>query len=133
VYLLVAFFLALMVVGLQNKRATTGRLRLSSVLINLFHRRAWARRSTLQDLGYWLFNGALRTLVIVPLVGSHLVATLWVTRTLQTSFGDGPHWALPLFVITAVYTLTFFIVEDASWPSAQWLACVRRRLTGVFI
>lgn len=81
---------------------------------SLFSRRHWLNRSTATDLGLMLGNSTLRVLLIVPLLGSHMVATLWVARSLQTHLGNAPalqwHW----LAIALSYTLVFFLVEDLS-------------------
>lgn len=76
--------------------------------------RYWLSRSTLTDIAFMIGNSVIRLLVLVPLVGSHLVATLWVARTLQSSFGNAPPVALPWLGIALLYTLCFFVVEDFS-------------------
>jgi len=74
----------------------------------------WLTRSTCIDLSFLLGNTALRTLLIIPLFGSHLVGAIWVARTLQSHFDTPPNLALPWIVIASLFTLTFFITEDLS-------------------
>lgn len=81
---------------------------------SLFSRRHWFNRSTATDLSLLLGNSTLRALLVIPLLGSHLLATLWVARTLQTHLGNAPDWQLHWFAIASLYTLTFFLVEDLS-------------------
>lgn len=79
-----------------------------------FSRRYWLNRSTLVDLGCLLGNSLLRVAVVVPLLGSHLAATLVVARFLQGQFGNAPELALPWLAIAGLYTLVFFVLEDLS-------------------
>ncbi len=82
-------------------------------LIFLSHK-YWLTRSTCIDLSFLLSNTALRALLIIPLFGSHLVGAIWVARTLQNQFDTPPALDLPWIVIASIFTLTFFIIEDAS-------------------
>jgi sterol desaturase/sphingolipid hydroxylase (fatty acid hydroxylase superfamily) len=79
-----------------------------------FSPRYWFNRSTLTDVGYMLGNSVLRVMILVPLLGSHLVATLWVARLLQSNLGNAPTIELPWLVIAGLYTLVFFVLEDLS-------------------
>lgn len=81
---------------------------------HLFSRRHWLNRSSATDLGFMLGNSLLRTALVIPLVGSHLLATLWVARWLQGNLGNAPDWQLPVMVVAGLYTLSFFLLEDLS-------------------
>ena len=91
-----------------------GRFDLRAQLGALFDRRYWLNRSTSQDLGLLFLNNAIRLLVLVPIVGSHLALTLATGRFLQANLGDAPSLELPWFAIATIYGLTFFVAEDAS-------------------
>lgn len=84
------------------------------LLAGIFSRRHWLSRSTAVDLGFLFGNSALRAALVVPLLGSHLMATLVVARFLQGEFGNAPELGWPLAVVAGLYTLCFFVVEDAS-------------------
>ncbi|WP_052480885.1 sterol desaturase family protein [Gilvimarinus agarilyticus] len=81
---------------------------------SLFSPHHWWRRSTLIDLGFMLGNSVLRLAVVIPLLGSHLLATLWVARTLQSNLGNAPELAVPGVWVAALYTFCFFVAEDFS-------------------
>ena len=59
-------------------------------------------------------NNALRVLVLIPALGSRLLATLVVGRFLQGELGDAPSMELPWLAIASIFSVTFFIAEDAS-------------------
>lgn len=80
----------------------------------LFSARYWLTRSTLTDLSYLFGNSILRILLIIPLFGSHLAATLIVARALQANFGNAPVIELAWLSIALIYTLVFFVLEDLS-------------------
>ncbi len=107
--LLSSLLLASLVVSIRARRFS-----LRDQLRRLFDRRYWLTVSTLQDTGLLFLNNAIRVLVFVPIVGSHLALTLATGRFLQSSFGDAPTLALPWFAIATVYGLCFFVAEDAS-------------------
>lgn len=92
-----------------GKRITWRRVRAT-----FFAKKYWLTYSTLTDVSYTFINTAIRSSLLIPLFGSHLVATLWVGRSLQGLFGDGPDLVLPWWLIATSYTLVFFVVEDFS-------------------
>ncbi|MEC8299486.1 MAG: sterol desaturase family protein, partial [Pseudomonadota bacterium] len=53
-------------------------------------------------------------LLIIPLFGSHLWATIYVGRFLQSNFGDAPTLLLPGIIISLLYALVFLLFEDGS-------------------
>ncbi|MBH79500.1 MAG: hypothetical protein CMQ49_03185 [Gammaproteobacteria bacterium] len=91
-----------------------GRLDIAAQLRSLFNRRYWLTRSTAQDLGWMVTNNAIRGLILVPIIGSHLWLTLHVGRALQAQLGDAPTWELPPWTIATSYALCFFVIEDLS-------------------
>lgn len=74
----------------------------------------WFNRSSATDVFYLSLNSILRISLLIPLFGSHLWASILVTRFLQANFDNGPDLAMPLLLIMGFYTLVFFIVEDFS-------------------
>ena len=90
------------------------RFDLRAQLACLFDRRYWLTASTLTDVGFLFLNNAIRVLVLVPVLGSHLAMTLVTGRFLQGHLGDAPEWELPWFAIATLYALCFFVAEDAS-------------------
>ena len=90
------------------------RLRLHVFVRAIFSPSYWFNRSTATDVFYLGLNSVLRTLLLLPLIGSHLWATIVVARFFQGNFGNSPDVEWPLWVIMACYTLVFFIVEDLS-------------------
>lgn len=112
-FLVSAAVMAVVALYLQYRRGEPGGF-LALAGRQLFSRRHWLNRSTATDLGLLLGNSVLRAVLIIPLLGSHLLATLWVARGLQTHLGNAPDWQLHWLVIAGLYTLTFFLVEDLS-------------------
>ena len=109
VFLLTALVMASLTVAWQAQRFD-----LKAQLTALFNRRYWLHRSTAQDVSWLLINSVIRLLLVVPLLGSHLAATILVGSALQKGFGDAPDLGWSLFWIGATYTLIFFIAEDFS-------------------
>ncbi|BFM07359.1 sterol desaturase family protein [Halioxenophilus aromaticivorans] len=108
-FLLSALALASITVAVQQ-----GRFSVVQQLGQLFNRQYWFNRSTCTDLLMVLVNNLIRILVVVPLLGSHLAATIWVGSLLQTTFGDAPTLAVPYVAIGLLYTVCFFLLEDVS-------------------
>ena len=91
-----------------------GHLKSARLGSAFFSRKYWFNRSTLVDYGLLSGNALLRTLLIVPLFGSQLMIAIWVARILQANF-DTPHLPdIHPLMITALYSLCFFLVEDFS-------------------
>ncbi len=90
------------------------RFDLRAQLASLFDPRYWLTASTLTDVGFLFLNNAIRVLVLVPVLGSHLAMTLVTGRFLQAHLGDAPTWEPPWFAIATAYALCFFVAEDAS-------------------
>ncbi len=74
----------------------------------------WCQTSHLVDLALLFFNTAIRIGLLIPMLGSHLIATIWVARWWQGSLGNAPPIELPLWLIAGFFTLTFFVLEDHS-------------------
>lgn len=108
------FMLSALVLACVTAAWHQGRLDLRRQLKSLLDRRYWLHRSSLQDVGWLFFNSGLRALVLVPVLGTHLAATVAVAGWLQGTFGDAPALALPFAAIGVGYTLAFFVLEDAS-------------------
>lgn len=77
-------------------------------------KRYWLNRSSLTDIGYFFGNGLLKTLVIAPLLGSHLIVGIAVARFFQATFDTPAHFSISPLAVTTLFTITFFIVEDFS-------------------
>ena len=91
-----------------------GQLDIAKQLRSLANRRYWFNASTCTDIGLLLVNNAVRALILVPALGSRLLATLVVGRFLQDRLGDAPPPELPWLAIATIYTVTMFVAEDAS-------------------
>lgn len=91
-----------------------GRFDLTAQLRSLLDGRYWLHASTATDVGMLFLNHATRVLVFVPAVGARLGATLVVGRFLQQHVGEAPELAWPWLVIASVYSVAFFVAEDAS-------------------
>jgi len=108
-FILSALILASIAVSFQEKRFD-----LKAQLQALANRNYWFNWSSAQDCAALFINSLIRMTVLLPLLGSHLAATIFVGSVLQDNFGDAPQIELPLFVLGFLYTLTFFICEDLS-------------------
>lgn len=110
-----AAVMALLALYLQFRRQSKGRGGYFSLVgRSLFSRKHWLNRSTVTDLSLLLGNSTLRALLIIPLLGSHLLFTLWVARNLQIYLGNAPDLHLHWLTVAGLYTITFFLVEDLS-------------------
>ena len=91
-----------------------GRFDLKAQLKALFSRSYWLHASSAVDVSLLFLNHALRALLLVPLLGSHLAATLVVGRFLQRNLGDAPELDLPWLAIATIYSVATFVAQDAS-------------------
>lgn len=108
-FLLSALVLASVTVTVHRKS-----FKISSQFRALFCTRYWFNSSTKVDYGLLCVNSVLRTGLLLPILGSHLAATIAVGNFLQVNFGDAPNLGWPLLAIGIAYTLIFFIAEDFS-------------------
>ena len=109
VFLLSALILASVVVAIQHKRFC-----IRAQLHALFNRGYWFNTSTAVDVVCLFTNNTIRVLLIVPLLGSHLAATIFVGSFLQSTLGDAPDIALSMLAVGVLYTVVFFLLEDMS-------------------
>lgn len=115
-FMISALILASIAVTVQNRR-----FHLGSQLRALTNPRYWLCPSSLVDISLLFLNSGIRVLLIVPLLGSHLAATILVGSTLQTTIGDAPDIPLSLFTVGLLFTLLFFVAEDVSRFGLHWL------------
>ena len=107
--ILSSLLLASIVVALQTKKwdpLTQAKA--------LFNKKYWLTKSSGQDVGLLFLNNGIKVLLIIPLFGSHLWATIYVGRFLQSNFGDAPTLIVPGFIVGLVYALVFLLFEDGS-------------------
>ena len=93
----------------QQKRLTITALRQV-----FFSKDYWLHKSSQQDILWMFFNSALKLLIIIPIIGSHLAATVFVAAFLQTQVADSPDLNWSPALIMALFTITFFLLEDFS-------------------
>lgn len=74
----------------------------------------WFNSSSYGDVFYIFLNSVIKILLLIPLFGSHLVATVWAARFFQSTFDNAPEWNAPLLVVIGLYTITLFLFEDLS-------------------
>lgn len=91
-----------------------GRFDVKDQLRQLFDKRYWLTKSTAVDVCLMFVNNAIRVVVLAPAIGGRLAGTLVVGGFLQSRLGDAPTIDLPWIVIGSVFSLSFFIAEDAS-------------------
>ena len=104
-----ALILASLVLSLEAKQ-----FNFYEQLRRLFNPAYWLQRTCAIDVGYMFLNNALRVLVLLPIIGSHLWLTLETGRFLQSELGDAPALGLPWFMIATLYAMTFLVAEDGS-------------------
>ena len=68
-----------------------------------------------------LVNSGLKLLVLAPLLFTQVQGTLWVVLALEHGFGYGPNWSLAPVALAGLFTLVFFLVDDASRFGLHWL------------
>ncbi|WP_284285571.1 sterol desaturase family protein [Marinibactrum halimedae] len=108
-FLISALVMASLSVTIQSKKFD-----LIQQLKSLLNRRYWLNISTATDVFYVFINNTVRLLLITPLIGSHLAATIFFGSLLQTTFGDAPTLAVPAVWVGLLYACVFFILEDFS-------------------
>lgn len=109
-FLLLAIFLAYS----PSKQSLRGQAR------QLLTLRYWFNAQSAVDIGYTLLNSALKLFVLVPLVASNMVATVWVINLLQQHFGPGPDWQLAPWWMAGWFTLVFFLIDDGTRFALHW-------------
>ena len=91
-----------------------GRFDVRAQVKALFDRGYWLHASSAVDVSLMFLNHCLRVLLLVPLLGSHLAATLVVGRFLQRNLGDAPELDLPWLAIATIYSAAIFLAQDLS-------------------
>ena len=107
--ILSSLVLASVAVAVQNKKWD-----LLTQAKRLFSKNYWFTRSSGQDVGLLFLNNGIKALLIIPLFGSHLWATIYVGRFLQSTFGDAPTFLVPAIIISLSYAIVFLLFEDGS-------------------
>ncbi|BFM06297.1 sterol desaturase family protein [Halioxenophilus aromaticivorans] len=82
--------------------------------------RYWLNGQSGLDLAYTLLNSALKLWVLVPLLASQMVATIWVINLLQQAFGPGPDWQLAAVGMAGLFTVVFFLLDDVTRFALHW-------------
>ncbi len=108
-FLISALLMASLVVTLRQKRFD-----LRYQLSQLFSTRYWLHPSNFKDGGLLFLNNGLKTLLLVPLLGSYFVGAIAFGTFLQKHLGDAPELPGSVLAVGIAYTLVFFIVEDLS-------------------
>lgn len=83
-------------------------------LAALFDRSFWQHSTHLVDLSLMALNSSFRVLLLVPLFGGHLLATIYVARLWQAGLGDALPSQMHWLMIASAYTFVFFLLEDLS-------------------
>lgn len=108
-FLLSALLMASIAVSLRQRR-----IDLRYQLSHLFSASYWFHRSNFTDAGLLFFNNGLKTLLLIPLFGSHLVGAIWVGTLLQRHLGDAPELPGSVLLVGILYTIVYFVIEDLS-------------------
>ncbi len=125
-FLMTPMAIILIIVVIQR-----GRLHAWQQLVLYVSPKIWLRYSTLVDISWMSLNSALKVFLVIPVLGTKLTAAMAVAYILQTYFGDGllvgvvtkSDWSGLLII--AVFSVLFFVVEDASRFS---LHCIMHRV-----
>ena len=104
-----SLFLASLAVTIRSKKFD-----IKVQLKSLFDRDYWFSSSSMTDFKWMFVNNAIRVLLLVPLVGSHLWLTMEVGHFLNDHAGEAPHIDIPGYLSAIIYALVFFLAEDAS-------------------
>ena len=104
---------ALIVASIVTARAQ-GYLDIAAQLRSLFSGRYWFNRSTSLDYLLLFVNGTIRTLLIIPVLGSHLAGAFVVASFLQRNVADPAVTGLPWLAVAALFSVTLFVCDDAS-------------------
>tara|TARA_B100001057_G_scaffold104163_1_gene101605 strand:+ start:4701 stop:5606 length:906 start_codon:yes stop_codon:yes gene_type:complete len=104
---------ALIVACVVTARAQ-GYLDIAAQLRSLFSGRYWFNRSTSLDYLLLFVNGTIRTLLIIPVLGSHLAGAFVVASFLQRNVADPAVTGLPWLAVAALFSVTLFVCDDAS-------------------
>lgn len=106
-YLLVGLVFAALVLKL-NKQTVTGLLKRS------FSQRYWFNQSSKIDVIWLGINQIIKILFITPLVISQLGLSLVIYRLLTDYFGPGDFIQWPTWMVTTLFTISFFLFDDFS-------------------
>lgn len=74
----------------------------------------WFHPSSRLDYVWFLLNGLLRLLLLIPILGSSFLFALWINRQLYFLFGQGDFFSLPAVWVMLLFTVVLFVVEDFS-------------------
>lgn len=109
VFILSSVVLAIAVVWFEKKHITA-----TDIKNLLFSRRYWINKSSAIDLYYLFLNSLLKAIFIIPLIGSHVGLSLFFYSVLQNNFESPDVGHVPWYLIGALYSLSFFVIEDLS-------------------
>lgn len=116
-FLLSSLLLASLCVTLSQRRFSP-----KAQLAALFSPGYWLTRSSLTDVGLLFLNSIIRATLLVPSFGVKLGATIVVASTLQQTLGDAPSLEASLALIGLLYSICYFITEDASRFGLHYLS-----------
>ncbi|WP_317930775.1 sterol desaturase family protein [Halioxenophilus sp. WMMB6] len=87
----------------------------------LFDKRYWFNRSTALDCGLLFGNHLIKMVLVVPWFFTRLSGALWLSAFLHHTTGVYPNWTLSPFWLAGAFTLTLFLLDDASRFGLHWL------------
>ena len=74
----------------------------------------WLNSSTIKDYCLMFINAGLRASLWLPLIGSRLIGTLVVARTMRDQFGFPEEVVWDPISLTLLYTVIYFVIDDLS-------------------
>lgn len=87
---------------------------IKAIAAKFFNSAYWFHPSSLIDFSLMYLNTIIKIVVIVPLLASHLTGIILVSKAFQYQLGDSPLVNWPPFAVMVLFSIIFFIVEDAS-------------------
>ncbi len=109
-FMLSAALLALLVYCIEARHRN--HFNWKAALTYLFPRRIWTHRSARLDYQLLFANSAIKLLLIAPVVFSVLPVALATIELLKAWFGEPPGWKPDPVIISLLFTLILFLIDD---------------------
>ncbi len=97
------------------------KMNVKSAFSFLLSRKLWLSKSSFFDFFYLFFNSVIRFVFIPPYAFSYAGGAIFVQKWLSSAVGVGPAIDIPTDVLIALFTVTFFLVDDFSRFLLHWL------------
>lgn len=87
---------------------------IKGAFVDLLNPKALFSQSSAVDVGLIVLNQLLRVLLFAPIIGGQITVALLVSQTANEFLGDSPQFIMPMPALMALFTLCFFVIDDAS-------------------